>query len=132
MVTVIIFAAIGALILYSDNDPDVFIFEDRIQIKALYGLEIDFSEITEIKLIEKSAGEIDFGKRVNGYGGIGDALKGNFESDTLGETLIFVKSKSSPTIKIGRKSSKDIYINFSDSERTKQLYSDLTAKISQK
>ncbi len=65
----------------------------------------------------------------NGYGGIGEALKGNFKSDTLGETILFVQSKSFPTIKIKRTDKKDVYISFRSSESTEQLYRELITTI---
>jgi hypothetical protein len=120
---------VGALFYYGEKDPEVSIFEDCIQIKAMYGLRINFSEIADLSLIEKSAGDIDIGRRTNGYGGIGKALKGNFKSDTLGEILLFVQTGSSPTIKIDRADKKDVYISLRDSESTGQLYRELIANI---
>lgn len=128
LISAIILIAIGALYFYGEKDPDVSILDDCIQIKAMYGLNIDYSEIADISLIEKSASELGVGGRTNGYGGFGGTLKGNFKSNTLGETLLFVQSHSSPTIKIERIDKKDVYISFSDSERTEQLYRQLTAK----
>lgn len=75
----------------------------------MYGVEIDFSEILEISLIEESMSDIGIGIRSNGYGGFGGSLKGNFKSDSIGDTLLFVYAKSSPTIKIERANKKDIY-----------------------
>lgn len=82
-----------------------------------------------IILIEKSMSDIGIGTRTNGYGGIGVALKGNFKSDNLGKTLLFVQSKSSPTIKIERTDKKDVYISFCNSESTEQLYREMIANI---
>jgi hypothetical protein len=128
-ITVVILIALGALFSYGEKDPDVSILDDHIQIKAMYGLNIGFSEITDISLIEKSISEIGIGARTNGYGGIGESLKGNFKSDTLGEILLFVQSKSSSTIKIERTNEKDIYISFRDGETTEQLCGELIARI---
>jgi hypothetical protein len=128
-ISAIILIAIGALFFYGEKDPATSLSDDRIQIKAMYGLNIDFSEIADISLIEKSMSELGVGRRTNGYGGIGEALKGNFKSDTLGEILLFVQSKSSPTIKIERSGRKDVYISFRDSESTQQLYRELRAAI---
>ncbi len=128
-ISAIILIAVGVLFFYGEKDPDVSILDDRIQIKAMYGLNIDFSEIADISLIEKSVRDIGIGTRTNGYGGIGGTLKGNFKSDTLGETLLFVQSKSSPTIKIERTDKKDVYISLRNSESTEQLYRELTANI---
>jgi len=91
-ISAIIVIVLGALYFYSEKDPKVSILDDHIQIKAIYGLNIDFSEISDISLIEKSMRDIGIGKRTNGYGGIGETLKGNFKSDTLGETLLFVQA----------------------------------------
>ena len=121
--------AVGALFFYGEKDPDVSILDDRIQIKSMYGLNIDFFEFANIYLIEKSMSDIGIGIRTNGYGGIGRALKGNFKSDTLGETLLFVQSGSSPTIKMERTDKKDVYISFRNSESTEQLYHELIANI---
>jgi hypothetical protein len=128
-ITAITLIGVGALFYYGEKDPEASILEDCIQIKAMYGLRIYFSEIADISLIEKSADDIDIGRRTNGYGGIGKALKGNFKSDTLGEILLFVQAKSSPTIKIDRTDKKDIYISLRDSESTEQLYRELVANI---
>lgn len=126
---VITLIVVGALFFYGEKDLDTSILDDRIQIKAMHGLNIEFSEIADISLIEKSMSDIGIGTRINGYGGIGRALKGNFKSDTLGETLLFVQSKSSPTIKIERTDKRDVYISFCNSESTEQLYRELIANI---
>ncbi|NLU51658.1 MAG: hypothetical protein GXX10_02170 [Clostridiaceae bacterium] len=132
LISAIILIVVGALFYYGEKDPDVSILDDCIQIRAMYGLNIYFSEISEISLIEKSVSDINFGTRTNGYGGIGGALKGNFKSDILGETLLFVQSKSSPIIKIERANKKDVYISLRNSESTKQLYCELIRNISLK
>ena len=73
--------------------------------------------------------DLGAGIRRNGYGGIGDALKGHFKSDTLGETLLFVQLKSTPTIRIERNGKKDIYLNFRNGEETEMLYHELIASL---
>lgn len=128
-ISAIIFITVGALFFYGEKDPNVSILDDRIQIKAMYGFNIDFSEIVDISLIEKSMSDIGIGTRTNGYGGSGEVLKGNFESDTLGKAVLFVQSKSSPTIKIERTDKKDVYISFRNSSSTKQLYRELIISI---
>lgn len=123
--TVIVLIGLAVMFYFGEREPDVVINNDRIKIKGMYGLSINPSEITDISLIEKSMKEIGVGRRTNGYGGLGDTLKGNFKSDTLGETLLFVRAGSSPTIKIGRAGKRDIYISYKNAERTNQLYKDL-------
>lgn len=125
----IILVLVGAMEYYGRKDPVVNIHDNSIQIKAMYGVNIDFSEITNISLIEKSMNNIDVGRRTDGYGGFGETLKGNFESDINGKTLLFVQSKTSPTIKIERTDEKDVYISLHNSKNTEQLYHKLKSAI---
>lgn len=125
----IIFVLVGTMEYYGLKDPVVNILDNSIQIKAMYGVSIDFSEITNISLIEKSMDNIGVGRRTDGYGGFGETLKGNFESDINGKTLLFVRSKTSPTIKIERTDKKDVYISLRNSTNTEQLYHQLISAI---
>ena len=117
---------------YGQKEPVVNILDNSIQIKAQYGDNIYFSEITNITLIDKSMDNIGVGKRTDGYGGFGGTLKGNFESDINGKTLLFVQSKTSPTIKIERIDKKDVYISLRNSTNTEQLYHKLISAITLK
>ena len=130
VISVIICAALGILFYQGGKDPGIHILDVKLEIKSMYGLNVSLSDITNLTLIEKSMSDIGPGKRVNGYGGIGQgqALKGNFKSSTIGEALLFVQSKSPPTLKIERSNGKDIYISFKDGEKTRQLYSDMQNK----
>ena len=125
--SIIVLIAIGALLYQGGKDPVVNIHDNRIEIKAMYGLNINFTDITNISLIEKSMKDIGIGSRTNGYGGMGEALKGHFMSNSLGQTLLFVQSTSSPTIRIVRDNGNDIYMSFRDGAKTQQLYQELTA-----
>jgi hypothetical protein len=129
VISAIVIIAIGVMFYYGEKDPEVRVLDDRIQIKAMYGVDIDFSEIADIFLLEKSMRDIGIGRRTNGYGGIGETLKGNFKADALGETLLFVQSGSTPTIKIERTGKKAVYISYRSSERTLELYRRLQAEI---
>jgi len=126
VLSAIILIPMGVLLYQGGKDPGINIHADSIQIKSMYGLTVKFSDITEITLMEKSMNDIGPGSRINGYGGIGQALKGHFRSESTGETLLFVQSKSSPTIRIERSNGKDIYISFKDGEKTRRLYYDMT------
>ena len=130
--SVIIVIAVGIMLFSGAKEPVVNVSDQGIQIKSMYGLSVNFSDISDISLIEKSMGEIGVGRWTNGYGGIGDTLKGNFESDNLGETLLFVQSKSTPTIRIECDARKDIYISFRDSEATRSLYDVMIREFSSK
>ncbi|MCL1918306.1 MAG: DUF3784 domain-containing protein [Peptococcaceae bacterium] len=125
----IVFIAIGVLLYLGAKDPVVAILDNSIQIKAMYGLSIDCSEIADISLIENNMSGLGIGNsnRVNGYGGIGKALKGHFKSDSLGEALLFVQANSSPLIRIKRHNKEDVYLNFRDSEKTERVYYEMIA-----
>lgn len=122
---VVILALVGVLFIYGERDPAVSMLSGGLEIKGMYGLAMDFSEIADVSLLQKSMRDIGIGVRTNGYGGVGKALKGNFKSTTLGETLLFVQLNSVPTIRIERVGKKDVYISFRSSEKTEQLYREL-------
>jgi hypothetical protein len=124
--------AVSVMLVFSEKEPVVNILDDGVQIKAVYGLTIDFSDITDIYLIEKSMRTIGVGRRTNGYGGFGETLKGHFKSNSLGEILLFVRSKSSPTIRIERCDKKDVYISFRDGENTERLYHEMKEALSRR
>ncbi|MPN57336.1 hypothetical protein SDC9_205030 [bioreactor metagenome] len=129
VIMVIVFAGAGVMFYYGEREADVRIADNQIQIEAMYGLDIDFSGVTGVSLIEKSMQEIGVGRRDNGYGGFGDTLKGHFSSDNLGKVLLFVKVASSPTIRIARGDAEPVYISFSDAAKTKLLYEALIAAL---
>jgi hypothetical protein len=120
----------GIMIFFGAKSPEVQLSGGTVEIKSMYGVGIDFAQISNITLIEQSMTDIGPGKRDNGYGGIGSILKGHFSSKDLGKYLLFVDSKASPTIKIERSSGEDIYLNFSDEEKTLTLYRELTQEVS--
>jgi hypothetical protein len=115
------------LVAYASREPVINVSDNSVQIKALYGLSMDFADIADISLIEKSMRIIGVGQRKGGISHAAGVLKGYFESDALGKTLLFVQSDSSPTIQIKRKRSgmRDVYIRFPDSSKTRKLYDEM-------
>jgi len=128
IIAVIALIAVSFVIIYSMKEPEVVVFDNRVQIKAMYGLTINFSDITDVSLLESSISKVDAGSRMNGADTFG-TLQGHFKSDTLGETLLFVHLNASPTIRIERNNDKDIYLNFSSSEKTNILFNELNTAI---
>ncbi len=128
--TILVIVIVGFLILYSAKEPVVNVTDQGIQIKSIYGISVNFTDLSDITLIEKSMNNIGVGNRTNGFGGMGDTLKGNFTSEKLGKTLLFVHANSSPTIRIEREGSRDIYISFRDSEATRALYEEMVKEFS--
>ena len=120
----VVVAAVGIMIYQGGKETVVTVSDSGIQIKGMYGLSVGIADITDITLIDKSMSEIGAGsmERVNGYGGFGQALKGQFRSDSLGDILLFVQSETPPTIRIETVGKSDIYISFRDGDKTEQLY----------
>ena len=119
-----VLVGIAAMFVYGESDPNIIVRSDRIQISALYGTQIPFSNITNITLDGRSMSEIGAGRRVNGYGGF-SALRGHFSSAEHGSTLLFVTPTSAPTIKIERELGSTVFISFRSADRTIATYNAL-------
>jgi len=130
VITVLILIGIGLMFYFGEKDPVINIHGNSVQISAMYGLTVDFVDISDVILVEKSMRDIGVGTRTNGYGGIGQALKGNFNSTSQGQTLLFVYASSTPTIQIVRSGGVDIFISFRDGDAARSVYQKLAAAIS--
>ena len=128
VITLIVIAGVAIMFYFGLKEPRIYVTDDII-ISGMYGLTVEYSEITDITLIGKSMSEIGTGKRTNGFGGPGNALKGFFELSGDGKTLLFVSPKSSPTIRIERVDRENIYISFRGGEDTQRLYNTLKAAV---
>ena len=119
----------GVMIYRGESDPAVIIYNSGIQIRSLYGIEIEFINISGVSLLEQNMRDIGIGSRTNGYDGGGQALKGNFFSGELGPHLLFVYASSSPTILIERDRGTDVFISFRNSDKTKQVYHEIASAL---
>ena len=132
IITVVVGIVVGNLFFSGEQDLSVSTTDNQIKIEGMYGVDIDYSDVKSISLIDKSMNEIEpDAQRDNGYGGFGDTLKGYFSSNDLGNFMLFVKANSYPTIRIQRYSDQDIYMSLSDSEKTKELYQQLIEAVPQ-
>jgi len=129
-ISVIVTAAVGIMFYYGESEAAINVLDDSIQIRGMYGLSVDFAEITNISIVENDMRSIGVGTRTNGFGGFGDTLKGTFHSENHGAVLLFVRSSASPTIHIERDNSKDVFISFQDGERTRILYDEMLRAFS--
>lgn len=129
LISAIVLISIGILFYFGEKEPQISISDKTIHIESMYGPDINFDDVMGITLIEKSMQDIGVGHRNNGYGGFGETLKGHFDSNNLGDYLLFVKSNSAPTIWIQRDNNEDIYISFSNGEKTKVIYQELKAAV---
>ena len=126
----IVLVIVGMMYYSGEQDPVITIEDNQIQIDAMYGLDIDFSSVNGVALIEQSMNDIaPKMHRDNGYGGFGGTLRGHFSDENIGQFMLFVKADSSPTIWIERHEDEDIYLSFSDSEITEKVFYELQAVI---
>jgi len=126
---------IGIMIAYGEMEPAVNVSDDGIRIQAMYGLNIGFDSIDSIELIEQSMRDMrdgDSGHRANGYGGFGGTLKGHFQSSRYDSHVLFVRTNSSPTIRIERSRGGDIFISFRNGETTRAVFSEMIEAFSPK
>jgi len=128
--SVLILAGIGIMFYFGEKDPNVSVGDGYVKIDAMYGLTVNFSDIKEVNLFDRNMHDIGIGRRTNGYGGFGQALKGNFSSAENGTKLLFVYADSAPTIHIVRTAGADIFISYRNSETTRTIYSQITSAVS--
>ena len=127
--------AVGVMVAYGEMEPTVDVTDNGIRIQAMYGLSIGFDSIDSIELLEQSMRDMregDSGHRTNGYGGFGGTLKGHFQSGRYGSHMLFVRTNSSPTIRIERSRGGDIFISFRNGETTRAVYSEMIEAFSSK
>ena len=133
IIVIMVIVRVGNGIYQGEKEPVISILDNSIQIKSTYRLNVDFSTITGISLIEKSMKDISTVRRtslvIKRYNLLRKAYKGYFRSDHLGDILLFVQYKSSPTILIERADNIDIYISFRDGINTVMLYNEMKAMI---
>jgi hypothetical protein len=119
--------AAGIMFIYGEVDPIIRVTDSEIRISAMYGLSISFDNIESIELTPQSMRELragDPGTRTNGYGGFG-TLKGHFHSRALGAHMLFVRTGSSPTIRITRLSGGPIFISLRNGDATTAIFDEM-------
>jgi preprotein translocase subunit SecG len=130
VMTAVALAAAGAMFYNGEKDPSVTVGSWAIEIDAMYGTDIDLANVQAVTLDERPMNEIAPRMvRTNGFGGFGDALKGNFRSDPPGEMLLFVRSDSAPTIRIERKDGKPVFLSCKDPQNTIRIYGEIEAAL---
>ena len=112
------------LLFWGEEEPTVNITDNNIRISGMYGVKIDFTEITDISLMENTISSIGITWKTIGHA-TSSTHKGYFQSNIYGSVLLFSRTKSSPTIHIEREGKADVFLNLSDEEATRTLYNDL-------
>jgi len=104
--------------------------EDRITIvSGFYFTEILFEDIQEVSLVPKIP-ELD---RVSGFSAW-EIEKGIFRDtiENISNIRVYVDDLKQEKIKLDRKEASSVYLNFTDSLKTKEMYDFLSVTISNK
>ena len=122
-ITIIVLAIVGIMLLWGDQPTSVTIRDETVKIDGMYGIEIPFSDIATVELIEQDIRTIAPDRvRTNGFDGFGGMLKGYFQSKELGPFMLFVDSSAPSVILIERKQNENVYIGFADAQETRDTY----------
>lgn len=117
---IVFFVGIGIIILISAQTPEVLISDETVQIKGLYGIEIDRSDINDVKLVDTIPAVM---RKTNGFD-CGNILKGNFLLQGGVKAKLYVHAGKPPFIEITTRKGL-IILNQGDPERTAALFQSL-------
>ena len=115
----------GVMIYFGMQAPDVTLTTDALEVSSgMYSNTILYSAMSSATL-ENTIPRI--GLKTNGFAA-GNALRGSFNVDGWGNGRLYINRDVPPfvVVRVGRPF---VVINFKDAERTRALYSDLTAHI---
>ncbi len=130
VIAAVVLVAVCAMFYDGEQDPAVTAGNGTIEISAMYGTDIGIEDVQVVTLDERPMDEIaPHMVRTNGFGGFGDALKGNFRADSPGEMLLFVRAGSAPTIRIDRKNGKPVFLSYKDPQDTIRTYEAIVAAM---
>jgi hypothetical protein len=113
---------ISGSIYYLGRECNVSVEKDKIVISGIYGRNILFEDIEDIRL-ESSIPQVL--RKTNGMN-VGDTLKGNFEVKDLGKVELFLNSKETC---IYIYTDEIIILNLKDSQDTEQLYKLIKSRL---
>ena len=123
--TIILIILIFAGAFFMINNSKVTLVEESIEISGLYSINLDYSDIEEVKLEDSLPKNL---KRTSGIDFFGTYL-GNFKADNMEDLKMFLKSRKEPYIYIKTKDNNYIIMNTKDRKNTEKLYEDINSKI---
>lgn len=126
IISVIIAAgAIGNIFLAS-RPPQYTFTGNAMQISGAYGINVSYSAIDTVRLEPKLP---TIGYKNNGLD-MGPILKGHFQVDKLGRSLLFLRSADGPVIIVTFKDKREpLLINMAEPDQTRQLYRELKDRL---
>ena len=102
---------------------EVVLSDTTVEIRGMFGTSIEYRKIDSIELKDNLP---EIGRKNNGSA-IGEAHKGNFTVDGLGECKLYILSSKGPYLYI-KVEGKYIIMNYKDKLTTEKLYDDLLNK----
>ena len=123
--TIILIILIFAGAFFMINNSKVTLVEESIEISGLYSINLNYSDIEEVKLEDSLPKNL---KRTSGIDFFGTYL-GNFKADNMEDLKMFLKSRKEPYIYIKTKDNNYIIMNTKDRKNTEKLYEDINSKI---
>jgi hypothetical protein len=116
----------GSLLYVGFQPPVVRVDADALSVRnGVYRNTIPW---TSIRTATLETGLPRIGIKTNGFAA-GDTLRGNFRVDDWGVTRLYINRDSPPFLVIRTVDNQYVVVNFKDPERTRMLYSELTAQI---
>lgn len=112
-----LFAVIAIFILINTIAPEVVVNAESVQIKGMYGIEVEYNNISEITIKESLPTIL---RRTNGFSA-GGTLKGHFVLQDIGRARLYVNTRVPPFIYIHAVDGL-IIVNQGDRQSTEELY----------
>ncbi|HPF02746.1 MAG TPA: hypothetical protein PLE95_06055 [Bacteroidales bacterium] len=112
------------LVIPMSQDPDVAFTDSGMTITGMYGLTLDFTDITFSDTMQKMP---VLKSRTNGYASA-RMLKGHFRLQDHSKAILFIYRDRPPYIHL-RTSARTIYLNFENPSRTREVFDAITEKI---
>lgn len=118
---VLICGGVGISIALTSREPQIVLEANQLAISGSYGVSISYRDINKLEL-KTALPEI--GVKNNGLS-LGPILKGHFDVKILGPSLLFLRSSQGPVLIIYRTGQQPVMINFTEPQRTIDLYNQL-------
>ncbi len=126
--TYIVLFLIGALcvfLYYATRESDIEITKERIEVSGLYHFSIKMKDIDSIKVVDELP---KFVLRTNGFD-VGVVKKGFFKTEKGEIYKLSLHTNKKPYIKIYHSTDQILFLNYSDSVRTLQLFDNIKAHM---
>jgi hypothetical protein len=127
----VVVTGLVAWLLISGSGPIfVDVASDSLTIRGQYGTTINFSDISDIELVESSMTAIGVGRRTNGMA-TPSVLRGHFSRGDVRMLLFIQQQQEGPTIRISRINAGPVYISTSDAAETRAIHNNIMQAWSQ-